>query len=478
MNTLDLILVIPVVAALLQIFVRPYAIAAGINVLATVLVFGGSISLFFSRPETTTYFVLDNLNIYLIALTSFVFMTTSIFSVSYIAHEIEIDRIPPKLSRLYHVLFQCFSFTMLMALSSNNLGIMWVSVEGATLASVLLVGLYRTPLAIEAAWKYFILCGVGLALALFGTTLLYLCAQTVIGTGMDAMTWTILLTKISTANPALLNLAFVFLLIGYGTKIGLFPLHAWLPDAHSAAPAPISAVLSGLLLNVAMYVVMRFKMLMNTNPGVIPTGTVMVVFGLMSLFVAGFMLYRRTDIKRLFAFSSIEHMGIITFAFGVGGVYANFAALLHMAMHSLTKSALFFTVGRIAQIEGTQEISKIRGLTTSQPFLGWALVFGTAAIVGLPPSGVFMSEFLVVTSTFSHQPLLVIPLMLGILLGLGALISKMQKMAFGPGEEGKEKVGITTVVPVLIHLTLVLTAGFYLPTFFVGLLQNISKMLG
>ena len=293
---------------------------------------------------------------------------------------------------------------MNLALMANNIGLMWVAIELATLTTVLMVGIYRTPEAIEAAWKYFILGSVGIALALFGTILVYMAARPVVGEGIDGMVWTILIKRVAEFDPALLNLAFVFLMLGYGTKVGLAPLHAWLPDAHAEGPTPISAVLSGLLLNVALYAVLRFKLLLDANAGVIAPGPLMATLGLVSLIFAAFMLYRRRDIKRLFAFSSIEHMGIIVFAFGMGGALANFAGLLHMTMHSLTKSAIFFTVGHIAQVKGTQRIADITGLTVSQPWLGWSLVVGVFAIAGLPPLGVFMSEFLVVTSTFARSP--------------------------------------------------------------------------
>ena len=184
--------------------------------------------------------------------------------------------------------------------------------------------------------------------------------------------------------------------------MGLAPLHAWLPDAHAEGPTPISAVLSGLLLNVALYALLRFKMLLARQPGALAPGPLMVTMGLVSLVFAAFMLYRRRDIKRLFAYSSIEHMGIIAFAFGMGGPLANFAGLLHMTMHSLTKSAIFFAVGHIAQVKGTQRIAEIRGLTVTHPVLGWGLVLGVVAIAGMPPLGIFMSEFLIVSSTFAR----------------------------------------------------------------------------
>ena len=223
----------------------------------------------------------------------------------------------------------------------------------------------------------------------------------------------------------------MFLLLGYGTKVGLAPLHAWLPDAHAEGPTPISAVLSGLLLNVALYALLRFKMLLALNTGALAPGPLMVTMGLISCLFAAFMLYRRRDIKRMFAYSSIEHMGIIVFAFGMGGPLANFAGLLHMTMHSLTKSAIFFAVGHIAQVKGTQKIADMGGLTVTHPVLGWGLVLGVVAIAGLPPLGIFMSEFLVVTSTFAREPWLAVLLGFGILIALGGLFLRLNTIAFG-----------------------------------------------
>ena len=218
------------------------------------------------------------------------------------------------------------------------------------------------------------------------------------------------------------------------------PLHAWLPDAHAEGPTPISAVLSGLLLNVALYALLRFKMILAANPQALAPGLLMISMGLVSIMFAAFMLYRRRDIKRLFAYSSIEHMGIIAFAFGMGGPLANFAGLLHMTMHSLTKSAIFFAVGDISQVKGTQKIADMAGLTETNPVLGWGLVVGVAAIAGLPPLGIFMSEFLVVSSTFARQPLLALPLVLGLLIGVGALFLRLNSIAFGE-PKGRQRQG-------------------------------------
>ena len=277
--------------------------------------------------------------------------------------------------------------------------------------------------------------------------------------------------------PDLLNVAFVFLMLGYGTKVGLAPLHAWLPDAHAEGPTPISAVLSGLLLNVALYALLRFKILLTANAAAYAPGPLMMTLGLVSLIFAGFMLYRLRDIKRMFAYSSIEHMGLITFAFGMGGSLANFAGLLHMSMHSLTKSAIFYSVGHISQTKGTQKMSEIRGLTESHPMLGWGLVLGVVAIAGLPPLGIFMSEFLIVTSTFARRPLLAVLVVFGLLVAFGALLLRLNEVAFGE-PIGKSSPVKASFVPLYAHLGLVLAAGIHLPASLVAWFQTVARLLG
>jgi hydrogenase-4 component F len=472
-----LILAIPAASAALLGLLPGYRAPARINVMSSFATFLAGLLLFVHRPAPTPYILIDDLNIVFIVLNTFVGFTTSVFSASYIAHELESGRLTPSRLRFYHAMYQALMFSMNLALVANNIGLMWVAIEMATLTTVLMVGIYRTHDAIEAAWKYFMLGSVGIALALFGTILVYMAARPAVGEGLDGMVWTVLIAHVSAFDPALLNVAFIFLMLGYGTKVGLVPLHAWLPDAHAEGPTPISAVLSGLLLNVALYAVLRFKLLLAANPGAIAPGPLMATLGLVSLVFAGFMLYRRRDIKRMFAYSSIEHMGIIVFAFGMGGPLANFAGLLHMTMHSLTKSAIFFAVGHITQVTGTREIADIRGLTASHPELGWSLVIGVVAIAGMPPFGIFMSEFLVVSSTFARQPLLAIPLAGGILIAFGALFLRLQGMAFG-APAGPPVPAQASYLPMIAHFALVLMAGVYLPGPLVAWFQHVAGLLG
>jgi hydrogenase-4 component F len=470
------VLVIPAVSAGLLALLPDDRTTARLNAFATFLTFVSAAVLFVERPAAGRYLIVDDLNVVFIVLSTFVGFTTSVFSGSYIAHELEIGRLTPTYLRFYHAMYQMLMFGMNLALLSNNVGLMWVAVELATLTTVLMVGIYRTPAALEAAWKYFLLGSVGIALALFGTILVYLAAHSVVGEGLDAMAWNVLVENAPGFDPALLNLAFVFLLLGYGTKVGLVPLHAWLPDAHAEGPTPISAVLSGLLLNVALFAVLRFKSIMSANPAALAPGPLMVSLGLLSVVFASLMLYRRQDIKRMFAYSSIEHMGIITFAFGMGGPLANFAGLLHMTLHSLTKSAIFFCVGHIAQAKGTQRMADIRGLTVSHPVLGWGLALGVVAIAGLPPMGIFMSEFLIVTSTFSREPALAVVLGLSLLVALGALLLRLNGLAFGD-PDGKSEPTKASFVPVFAHFGLVLAAGIWLPPGMVAWFQHVATLL-
>jgi len=420
----------------------------------------------------------DPFNVFLVALTALVGATTSIFSRPYMRIEQHHGRVNVRRLRLYHSMFQMFMFTMLLALLTNNMGILWVAMEAATLTTVLLVSLYRTPASLEAAWKYFILCGVGIAQALFGTILLYLAAERLLGAaGSTALLWTHLNDVKDGLEPTVLQLAFVFLLVGYGTKVGLAPLHNWLPDAHAEGPTPISAVLSGLLLNVALYAVVRCKVLVDGSGNGALAGHLMMGFGLLSVVLAAFFLWRQRDIKRMFAYSSIEHMGIITFAFGMGGPVATFAALLHMTVHSLTKSAIFFAVGHAAQKAGTQIMENIRGLISMSPTVGWGLMLGTLAILGMPPFGVFASEFLILITAMRDHPWATPILLLGLGVAFAAVFMRVQAMIFGEPTV-KPLPQSPALVPVFTHLAIVLMLGLYMPPYLAEWYRQAAEMIG
>jgi hydrogenase-4 component F len=422
-------------------------------------------------------FFLDPFNVFLVTLTAFVGLTTSIFSRPYMRVEMEHGRLNPARLRLYHSMYQLFMAMMLVALTTNNMGLLWVSLEAATLSTVLLVTLYRTPASLEAGWKYFILCGVGIAQALFGTILLYVAAEKVLGAeGVSALLWTHLSAVKGELEPTVLGIAFAFLLVGYGTKVGLAPLHNWLPDAHAEGPTPVSAVLSGLLLNVAIYAVVRCKVLVEGALQSSLPSQILMVFGLLSVVLAALFLWRQRDIKRLFAYSSIEHMGIIAFAFGMGGAVATFAALLHMTVHSLTKSAIFFAVGHAAQKAGSQRIEDIRGLLALNPTIGWGLMLGSLAILGFPPFGVFASEFLILTTAMKQEPWAT-PILLGALgIAFAAIFGRVQSMVLGQ-PTGRRLPHQPALLPVFAHLALVLLLGLYIPPYLADWYRAAARMI-
>ncbi|MDO8747046.1 MAG: hydrogenase 4 subunit F [Thermodesulfovibrionales bacterium] len=465
-----ILLVVPLCAAVVLAFVGDRKYAPEINIAGSAATFLAGIALaldvYTNGPMLAgnKFFFVDAFNVYLAVLTSFVSMTTAIFSRRYMRREREHGRVGHWGMRFYHAMFQLFIFAMFLCLLTNNIGVLWIAMELATLSTVLLVSLYRTPTAIEAAWKYFILCGVGIAQALFGTVLLYFAAEKVLGEGGEALLWTNLIQSSGKLEPTILSLAFVFLMVGYGTKVGLVPLHNWLPDAHSEGPTPISAVLSGLLLNVALYALVRCKAIVDGSTHTHYAGNIMMGFGIISILVAAFSLLRQKDIKRMFSYSSIEHMGIATFAFGLGGPIATYGALLHMLVHSLAKSSIFFTVGHASQMHRTQEMDKIKGLIRGNPLVGWGMMFGAMAIVGMPPFGIFTSEFLILTATIKDAPLMTPFLLLGLAVAFAAVFRKVQPMVAGEIPSYQKSIKVAHL-PVLLHMAIVLALGLYMPGF-------------
>lgn len=475
-QALYLTLLLPLAGTVLLGLVRSPGVAGGLNIGLCTATLLASVRLAFGVLEhgplltPDGMFRIDPFNVYLVVLTAFVGVTTAIFSRPYMAYVLAEGWVKQGRMRLYHAMYQGFLATLLLALTTNNLGILWVAVEGATLATVLLVSLYRTPESVEAAWKYFVLCGVGIAQALFGTVLVYFAAANVLNAPDIGLHWNALHEVAADLDPTVMSIAFVFLLVGYGTKVGLVPLHNWLPDAHSEGPTPMSAVLSGLLLNVGLYAIVRMKMLVDpaladtgfANPQL--AGHLMMGFGLLSFVVAGLFLHRQQDIKRMFSYSSIEHMGLMTFAFGLGGPLATFGVLLHMTVHSLTKSAIFVTVGHAAHIAGSQSIDRIRGLIKTQPAVGWGLLLGTVAIAGFPPFGVFTSEFMLLTATMQSWPWLTVALLTGLVIAFAGLLRNLHPMVYGSVPAGQLPVK-ANMIPVAVHLLVVLWLGLSIPSF-------------
>ncbi len=345
-------------------------------------------------------FFVDALSNFIILLVAFLGCASSLYSIQYLRETRE-KPLSMGQVRQYYAILHLFLFTMLLVPVSNNLGFLWIAIEATTLASAFLVGFYDDEVSIEAAWKYVIICSVGIAFALFGTILIYYSGRDFLPVSGEALQWTHLMRVAAKLNPQIVKLAFIFILVGYGTKAGLVPMHTWLPDAHSQAPSPVSALLSGVLLNSALYALLRFHLLVSRSLGGEYSGTLLIIFGLLSIAVAVPFIIVQRNFKRLLAYSSIEHVGIIAFGFGLGTPLALFGALLHMLNNALAKGLLFFSAGTIVERYHTKMVSRISGVIKTIPITGSLLLLGIFAITGWPPFGLFISEITIVSSSFS-----------------------------------------------------------------------------
>jgi hydrogenase-4 component F len=454
---------LPLAGALLAALVASPALGAAIAIAAAAGGFAAAVTLPW-HMQASMWLLVDPLSAHVAILTSFVGLTATLFSAGYIQRELAAGRLDPPRIRQYHGLMLAFLGFMLLALLSNNMGVTWVALEAATIASVLVVGLPRTENAVEASWKFFLICGVGIALALFGTIVMYLAALPALGSGYGAMSWSELARAAPQCRGTLLNLAFVFLLLGYGTKAGLAPLHGWMPDAHAEGPTPVSAVLAGSVLNVALVVILRLRTIMAGNADAIAPGPPLMVLGLLSLLLAAFSLWGRRDVKRFFAFSTIEQSGLAAFAFGLGGPVAIFAGLLHMTVHTLAKAALFQCVGRAAQRKGAQSFRAIAGLLVSDRALGLTLAASVVAVAGLPPFGLFASEVMILGETVRLHVWLAPLVGLGLLVGGWALAARLAGLCLGaPTAAAGEPVRLAALLPAWLHLAIVLGLGVAMP---------------
>jgi hydrogenase-4 component F len=418
-------------------------------------------------------------------LTGFVALTTAFTNIAFVRAESAF--MSARRWQVYHAMFQVMLGTTLLGLYADNIGLLWVAVEGATISATLGVSLPRTASALEAAWKYFVLGGVGIALALFGTMLTYLAAQPVLGQGLKAMSFLALAANAAQLDGSLMTLAFVFLLFGYGTKAALVPLHGWLPDAYAEGPIPLTATMSGLMLNVALLALLRFRHLMQVNfaahGGAMRPGPFLLSLGLASLLLVAFSLWRRRDARRFFGFSSVENSGIAVFAFGVGGAAAIFGGLLHMILHTLVKSALFQALTRAAALRGGAGpgfygFSHLRGMLASNKWLGWLLAGCLVSLTGLPPSGLFTSEFLILSQTIQRVPSLSLPLGAGLLLCAIAIIRQVGPLAFAPPPKHTRPAPAGRGLAVVyLHLLLVLTIAFAMPAMLMAALSGIAAGL-
>ncbi len=383
---------------------------------------------------------LDGLSAFFIFVVSVIAFAAALYSAGYIRIDAESGVISKKKARLYYVLFDLFCFSMFVVPAVNNLAMLWVAIEMTTLISAFLVGFYNSKESVEAAWKYIIICSFGIIFALLGTILFYYAFS--LSGGIKSLNWSDMVAGAARMDKNILKVAFIFILVGYGTKAGLAPMHTWLPDAHSQAVAPISALLSGVLLKTAIYAILRFGIIVIKGVGFAFFGNLMVLLGLVSLGLScGFILVQR-DLKRLLAYSSIEHIGIISIGFGLGAPLAVAGALLHVFNHAVAKSFMFFGAGNIVRAYKRHNMNAIHGVIKAMPFTGCMALLGVFVLAGFPPFSIFFSEIFVIIAAFMSGSYLAASLLLLFLaIIFGAFIDHFGRMLFGKLPKGMEPAG-------------------------------------
>jgi hydrogenase-4 component F len=487
---LTLLLLIPLLACGLCLLApaRRWMELATVAGTAPVLVLAGvaahQVMLAGHIAELSDWLYADALSILTVLVIAFVGFTSALYSLGYLREDMREQDVTRgeglRDLRRYYVLFNLFLFSMLVVPVSNSLGVLWIAIEGTTLASLFLVSFYRTGEALEAAWKYVIVGSVGIALALFGTILAYYSAVQVLPSTYD-LNWSVLAPVAARLNPAVMRLAFLFIVVGYGTKAGLAPMHTWLPDAHSEAPSPISALLSGILLNCALYGILRFYALAVPSLGHAYPTALLLTFGLLSLLVAALLIFRQRDYKRLLAYSSVEHMGIISIGVAFGGPLGLYGALLQVVNHAITKSLMFFASGQVLLKYETKNIDRVSGVIKLLPVSGSLLIVGGLALTGSPPFSIFISEFSILSAGFRQGYLLPAIVMLALIaLIFIAFLFFLNRMVFGKPPEGVKpgETSYTGLLAMGLSVLLVVGLGVFIPTPLSDLLHQAAAVLG
>ena len=463
-----LIILVTAVAMLVSLLSPSRWLSEACNISAGLIDLGLSIDVVatsygHSRVAFHSLILVDSLDAWIMLCISIVFLGASTYSRGYMRREA-----PDRTLRGYHGLFAGFALIMYLSAIQNNPGLYWIAIDLSTLASALLIGYQRHSRGIEAAWKYLVIVSAGLSLALIGTVLFYYAGTFVYGS-VYSMTWKSFAGMANRADPGLLLVAFLLVLIGYGTKAGLAPMHTWLPDAHSEGPTPVSAMLSGALLNCAMMGIVRYLAVVRDTQIYRISATSLVALGALSLIIAALFITRQNNVKRLAAYSSIEHMGIIAMGFGFGGPLGVLGALYQIINHSLAKCAVFFGAGNVIANSGSGKISKIRRVLDDYPVMGGLWLLAAVAITGAPPFGLFLSELTIFRAGIaSFNPWADAVLGVSLIVIFAGFMNQFRRMYFGPhnpgrGDRQRLQLTATSVVPLGVAVALVLVLGLWWP---------------
>ena len=484
MMLLLLTILLPAAAGTASYFIRPHrwrrllwgAVAASHFALSV------TAALAINDPPLDRWIGMDSLSAIFLVLTSLLFLGATVYGIGYVAREPVAGQLDSEDGSLFkNEPESIFTGAMLLLLAamtlsilSRHLALQWVAIEATTLASAPLIYYHQNRRSLEAAWKYLILCSVGIAVALLGIFFIRMTIQD----GPHELTLAVLLERAGTLNHKWLGTAFIFMLVGYGTKMGLAPLHTWLPDAHSEAPSPVSAMLSGALLNCAFLGILRVQQVCAAAGMASFGGDLLILFGLLSMGLAGAFILRQTDYKRMLAYSSVEHMGILALGVGLGGL-GLFGSFLHAVNHSIVKAMLFFTAGNILSRFHTKDTMKIQGACDALPISGALWIVGFLAVTGSPPFGTFISEFTILRAILEQDRWVTAVLyVLFLLLAFVGMSGIVLRMALGKSEVGRVREPLTAVVPPLVLAVLALLLGVYLPGPLADRLHDAAQLLG
>ncbi|MBU4200228.1 MAG: hydrogenase 4 subunit F [Verrucomicrobia bacterium] len=480
-----LVLGVPLIGAALSILLRPPRLVLGVlaAIIGVEILCAGAliwpIVAGVQAQVAWSWFYLDALSAYHLAVMMIIFGLSTVFAGGYFGEEIRRKEIQDWPVRKFAALWCGSLAAMVLVVISNNLGVMWIGIEATTLMTAFLICVHRTRASLEAMWKYLLMCSVGVACAFMGTLLVVASARGIEAGAVHVLLWTQLRDAAPGLNQPVLKLAFIFLLIGYGTKAGLAPMHNWLPDAHSQAPAPVSGMFSGFLLNTALYCIMRYTAILEVATG--GSGwslQILQVFGMLSIGVAAVFILFQEDVKRLLAYHSVEHLGIMALGLGLGGLGA-FAALFHVFNHSICKALAFFSAGRMGQIYGTHEMDRMQGMLRVNPVWGLGLLGSLLALIGMAPFALFMSEFQIAMAAMNRSAYVALIVFLA---GTGIIFVGALKHAIAMAW-GEPKIpvrasaaGWTDILIVAGSLGVLLAVGIWMPECYRNLLWRAAAI--
>ena len=482
------ILVTPLTAAIVCAVVKSRGVLELVNLIMSVLLCPLSIALAMRIVRQEPIGALgdalhaDALSALVVCLTAFVGFATTIYAVGHVREDARTGKLSATQIRRFYTLMPLLTFAMLLVPLANNLGVMWVAIEAATLASVLLVALYNERTSLEAAWKYIIIGSVGISLALFGTIVTYFAASKAVGIeSSKGLNWSLLITVADKFNPAAMRLGFILALVGYGTKAGLAPMHTWKPDAYAEAPVPAATLLGAAFINCALYAIVRFTVLAEKTLGHQFIGNLLIAFGLASILIAAPFIVAQRNFRRILAYSSIDHAGIIVAGIGFGGKVGALGAMLHMLFHAVTKPLMFFCAGNVQQHYATPYFRNATGVIKTVPLTGALFLMGTLAVTGTPPFSIFQSEFTILSAALAEShPWLATIFIAGVVTIFCGFLVHIAKLTLGtprpdaplPAAESPWKLTALVVVAAAV-----IVLGFWVPAPLYALVEQSAEII-